>query len=240
MKKTNEQNKNILLVTAHADDHLACAGTVFKLLDQGYFVYELILTKSNEGRDFRRQKGKYNVAKMRKSEFSLASKFLGTKAVFNLNQDDLGLKYSKELMLKMVGVIRKIKPAVGIIMNSFDWHPDHVAAFTLGSTAFKFAATGVRPELGAAFRTPIVLAAEGMLPVAPNVLVDITDFFARKMELYRIYESQASSKALGFEEGLAKVRGYHVRRVGSMYAEAFTTDPTSPVILFDPPRSEES
>ena len=118
-------------------------------------------------------------------------------------------------------------------MSDFDWHPDHLAAYQIGSTAFKFAATGIKPELGEHHRTPIVLSAEGMLPIQPNVFVDVTDYYPKKLELFKIYESQASSKALGFHEGLARVRGYHVRQPGSLLAEAYTTDPTSPIILFD-------
>jgi LmbE family N-acetylglucosaminyl deacetylase len=226
-------NKSILLITAHADDHTATAGTVFKLRDQGYQVFELILTTSNEGRDFRNPEGQYDVAQLRDVEFSEASKFLGTEKIWRFGQEDLNLKYSKQIVFEAVKVIREVKPTVGIIMNQFDWHPDHIAAYRIGSTAFKMAATGIKPELGEHHRTPIVLAIEGMLPIKPSILVDITDYYNKKEELFKIYESQASSKALGFQEGLSKVRGYHVRRVGSMMAEAFTTDETSPIVLFD-------
>jgi LmbE family N-acetylglucosaminyl deacetylase len=228
-----DQNKRVLLVTAHADDHTAAAGTVFKLCDQGYQVFELILTTSNEGRDFRNPDGKYDVAQLRDAEFSEASKFLGTEKIWRFGQEDLNLQYSKQIVFEAVNVIREVRPNVGIIMNPFDWHPDHIAAYQIGSTAFKLAATGIKPELGEHHRTAMVLAVEGMLPIKPNVLVDITNYYRKKEELFKIYESQASSKTLGFQEGLAKVRGYHIRRVGSMMAEAFTMDETSPCILFD-------
>ncbi len=233
MAENQPLTKNVLLITAHADDHTASAGTVFKLRDQGYKVYELILTTSSEGRDFRNPDGTYNVAQLRDEEFSEASKFLGTEKIWRFEQEDLNLQYSKKLVFDAVEVIREVQPAVGIIMNEFDWHPDHVAAYRIGSTAFKMAATGIRPELGDHHRTPIVLGVEGMLPIKPSILVDITDYYDKKEELFKIYESQASSKALGFQEGLSKVRGYHVRRVGSMMAEAFTTDETSPILLFE-------
>lgn len=231
--KDELQNKKVVVISAHADDHIACAGTLMKLQAQGYSLYEIILTTSNEGRDFRAPTESYDVAQLRENEFSVASKFLGTRQVFHLNQEDLDLTYAKELMLQIAGIIRKVQPTVGIMLHSFDWHPDHRATHQLASEGFKWAATGVRPEMGEAWRTPIVLAAEGMLPIKPNVLVDITPFVARKMELHRIYESQAQPKALNFEEGLMSVRGYHLRRPGSLMAEAYCTDPTSPIVLFD-------
>lgn len=227
------QQKNILVITAHADDHLACAGTLFKLKDKGYSTYELILTSSGEGRDFRKPRGNDDLAKLRDSEFSAASKFLGTKQVFKLNQEDLNLQYSKELMLKVVEVIRQVKPQIGIVHNPFDWHPDHVAAAKIGSEAFKIAGTGIRPELGENWKTSIVLQAEGMLPIAPDVLIDITDYAPKKRKLFKIYESQASPKLVAFEEGLGSIRGYQLRRPGSFIAEAFTIDETAPIILFD-------
>ncbi|NTV31289.1 hypothetical protein HGA91_04925 [candidate division WWE3 bacterium] len=229
----HKQHKSVLVVTAHADDHIASAGTIFKLKDQGYEVYELIMTDSSEGRDYRHLNGSYDVSQMREDEFSDASLFLGTKEIYRLGQEDLNLRYSKQLVFQTAHIIRQIRPTVGIIMNNFDWHSDHIASYRIASTAFKIAATGIRPELGDHHRTPMVLAVEGMIPIKPSILVDITNYYDKKIELFKIYESQASSKSLGFHEGLAKVRGYHVRRNGSLLAEAFSTDPTSPIILFD-------
>jgi LmbE family N-acetylglucosaminyl deacetylase len=233
MSDDQNQARRAIVVSAHADDHIACAGTLMKLQAQGYSVYELILTTSAEGRDFRTPVGDYDVAQLRQDEFSAASKFLGTKQIFQMSQEDLGLTYSKDLMLRLAGIIRQVQPTIGLIHNAFDWHPDHRAANQLSSEAFKWAASGVRPDMGEAWRTPIVLAFEGMLPIQPNIMVDVTEFVAKKMELYRIYESQAKPKALNFEEGLMSVRGYHLRRPGSLMAESFSTDPTSPIILFD-------
>jgi LmbE family N-acetylglucosaminyl deacetylase len=230
---SNKKRAPVMVISAHADDHIACAGSLMKLQAAGADVYEIILTNSKEGRDFRKPKGTYDVASLREDEFGAASKFLGTKQIFQLQQDDLELSYSKELMLKVARIIRQVNPGVGFMHNAFDWHPDHRAASQIASEAFKWAASGVRPEMGEAWRTPVVLAFEGMLPIQPNVLIDVTEFVSQKMELYRIYESQAQPKAINFEEGLMAVRGYHLRRPGSIMAEAFSTDETSPIILFD-------
>lgn len=227
------QTRSVLVISAHADDHIACAGTLMKLKDMGYLINEIVLTTSEEGRDFRDPDGDYNVADLRLQELSKASAFLGVTQTYLLNQEDLNLQYSKELVFKVVEIIRSVRPTVGIIHNDFDWHPDHRAAFAISSEAFKISATGIMPQKGGQWRTPIVLAAEGMLPVKPHVLVDITAYAQQKMKLWKIYESQAQPKALNFEESLMQVRGYHVRRPGSFMAEAFTTDPTSPIVLFD-------
>ncbi|NCS32445.1 PIG-L family deacetylase [bacterium] len=240
-KNTKQLNKNVqvvstpsvLVISAHADDHIACAGTLLKLKDMGYAINEIVLTTSEEGRDFRHPEGDYNVAELRSQELSKASEFLGVSNTFMFGEEDLNLQYSKELVFRVVQIIRTLRPRVGIMHSSFDWHPDHRAAFAISSEAFKMAATGIQPEKGDQWRTPVVIAAEGMLPVQPNILVDVTAYAQKKLTLWKIYESQAKPKAINFEESLMQVRGYHVRRPGSFMAEAFTTDPTSPMLLFD-------
>jgi len=223
MKKEKINNNSILVISAHADDNIACAGTLFKLKEKGFDLFEVVLTDSGEGGD----------KKVRDKELLEASKFLGIKKTYKFGQEDLGLTYSKNLMLEVAKVVREVKPKIGIIMNSFDWHPDHRTAFQIGSEAFKWAATGVKPKFGGAWRTPIVLCVEGMLPAQPNILVDITKQAEKKMQLWKIYVSQAKPKAVSFDESLMSVRGYHLRRPESFMAEAFSTDPTSPIILFD-------
>lgn len=227
------QPKTMLIISAHADDHIAAAGTLFKLRDRGYKLFEVVLTNSQEGTDFRKANVDYDVAEMRAVELSKASKFLGIEETFALNQPDLGLQYSKELMLQVVAIIRKVRPEIGIMHNNYDWHPDHIAANKISSEAFKFGATGVRSDLGERHRTPIVLAAEGMLNIQPNIYVDITEYTEQKTQLWKLYESQAKPQSVSFEEGKMSVNGYHLRRPGSLSAEAFTTDMTSPIILLD-------
>jgi LmbE family N-acetylglucosaminyl deacetylase len=230
--------KTALIITAHADDHIACAGTLFKLQDQGHDLYEILLTDSSEGRDYRDpangHTGHGDVATMRITEFDQATAVMGTKEVIRLHQEDLNLQYSKELVFQAVAVIRRLKPSVGLIHAGFDWHPDHHQAYRIASEAFKMAATDIKPELGDHWRTPIVLAAENTLTIQPNVLVDITDYMPQKMRLWEVYASQASPRDISFEQGIMSVRGYHMWKQGDPKAEAFHTDPTAPLILFEP------
>lgn len=235
-----KDENNVLVISAHADDHVSCAGTLFKLKKQGFKLFEVVLTDSSEGRDFKdakdttkNKKSNTEIARIRETELSKASEFLGIEKTFKIGQEDLGLTYSKKLVFEIVPIIRAIKPVVGIIMNSNDFHPDHRQTFSIGSEAFKWAGSGVQPELGPAYRTPIVLCSEGMIPIQANVLVDITEFAEQKAELLKIYASQASPKLINFDASMAAIRGYQLRREGSLAAEAFTTDPTSPAILFD-------
>jgi LmbE family N-acetylglucosaminyl deacetylase len=247
--------KRVLVISAHADDDLMCAGTLFKLKDKGYKLFEIVLTDSSEGGSYKAEQSvgskasglkkaskeaidtKQN-ALVREAELDDAAKYLGLEKLYKFKEPDLGLIYSKDLMLKVVQVIREVKPQIGIIMNQFDFHIDHREAAKIGSEAFKWAPTGVRPDLGEPVKTPIVLSAEGMIPIAANVLVDTSTYVDKKLELFKKYKSQASSKAVKFDRSLGFVRGYQLRKPGAvdiekLSAEAFTTDPTSPLILFE-------
>jgi len=234
IKNMKIKNKNILIISSHADDHIACAGTVFKLRERGYVPYEIVLTDSAEGpHNGKKQNGNINMVELRNSELTAASKYLGIKKTYLLKQPDLGLTYSKALLFAIVKVIRKVKPEIGFIMNSNDWHPDHRENFKIGSEAFKWAGSGVKKELGNFWRTPVVLVAEGMIPIQANILVDITDYEDKKTKLWKMYESQATPGLINYEKSLGSIRGYQLRKNGGKAAEAFSTDPTSPIILFD-------
>lgn len=229
-------SKKILIVSAHADDHLTCAGSVFKLQEQGYEVYEAVLTNSGEGND--RRKGEVlnqqkEVIRLRTNEFDKASQFLGTKRKFMFMEEDLNLQFSKEIMLKLVKIIREVEPNIIFTMNETDYHKDHIAAAKIVQEASFWAATGVRPEMGKPHRTDFVLYGEGMLPIEPEVLVDITGYEQKKMDLFKIYESQANSKSTIFTDSLMRVRGYHIRRKNIEFAEAFNLNKKFPIILFD-------
>lgn len=236
--------KRILIITAHADDHITCAGTVFKLKEQGYQVYEALLTDSREGNDRREGKqlgSKAQVVSLREEEFGDAAKFLGVKQRFMFKREDLDLNFDKEIMLGVMKIIREVKPEIIFTMNENDYHKDHVAAAVITKEASFWAATGIRPELGDPHRTDIVLYGEGMLPIQPDVLVDITGFQEKKFELFRIYESQANSKSLEFEKSLAQVRGYHLRQSKEIeYAEAFSLNQKFATILFNNDQSNST
>lgn len=233
-----------LIITAHADDHITCAGTIFKLRDRGYEVFEVLLTDSREGND--RRDGKEldttdQVVSLREEEFGDAAKFLGVKERFMFKREDLDLNFDKEIMLGVMKIIRYVKPDVIFTMNEVDYHKDHIASAVITREASFWAATGIRPELGDPHRTDLVLYGEGMLPIEADVLVDITGYEEKKFELFRIYESQANSKSLEFEKSLGQVRGYHLRQSKQIeYAEAFTLNTKFPSILFNDDKTDST
>ncbi|OGM18499.1 hypothetical protein A2686_02745 [Candidatus Woesebacteria bacterium RIFCSPHIGHO2_01_FULL_38_10] len=231
------KKKNLLIISAHADDNVSCAGTVFKLSQEfGFTAYEAVLTNSQLGQSFKNKKEKKKnlVARVRFKELKIASKYLGIKKTFQFGKPDLSLEYSQEITFKLAKIIRKVKPEVIFLHNPYDAHPDHKTSYKIGLDSIKIAAMGVEKEkLGTPYRVPIVLCSEGMLPVKTQILVDITKYQKKKERLFKLYSSQASPKALKFEKGLSMVRGYQLKKDKSFYAEAFTLQEEFPILFFE-------
>ncbi len=227
-------SKNILIISSHADDHISCAGTVFKLQEErGMVPFELVLTDSSRGQNFKskKQKNRKSVSEMRLKELSKASIFLGIKKTFFLREPDFGLQVKPEILFKVAKVIREVRPQIVFINGEFDAHPDHRAAFRIALDSIKLAAMGVDVEtLGPSFRVPVVLCVEQMLPDKVQVLVDITKFKEKKEQLLNIYASQFSPKSLAFENGMLAVRGYHLKKPDGFLAEGFTFQDEFPML----------
>lgn len=227
--------RTILGITAHADDHVMFAGTLFKLQQRGYTYSEIVMTTSEEGRDFRKKASNKagEIAQYRKRELSSALKILKCKNLYEMNQEDQDLQYSKDLMHKVMAIIRIEKPEVVFTMNSFDVHPDHCATAHIAREAIRWAAKNFRSEYGSPHRVAMPLYAEGTVPVDPHLLVDISDFYEKKEELFKVYASQATPRDLDLLKSTALIRGYHLRKKEGIYAEAFTVEKNALPILFE-------
>lgn len=227
--------KKILGITAHADDHIMFAGTVLKLQKSGYDYTEVVMTSSGEGRDYRKLSGngRDNITQYRHEELSAALSLLSCKKLYTCNQEDQNLQYSKELMHTLIKIIRKEKPEIVFTMNAFDVHPDHTAMAHIVREAVRWAAKNFRTEYGKPHRVTYPLYAEGTVPVDPHILVDVTDYYEKKEELFRLYTSQASQKDLDLLKGISAIRGYHLRKPEGQHAEAFTVEKNSLPILFE-------
>ena len=238
MLKTNDLskvNKAILGITAHPDDHVSFAGTIPKLRDKGYKFYEVVLSDAEESGMIKNGKRVVKVDKqeqleVRKKEFTRASKILGTEKVFRLNLENLNIQYSKKSLFKLMKIIREIRPEIAFIHHPKDYMHDHVAASYLSLEALKTASYSFALHLGENFRVPMVLQFEGVNPINPDVLVDITDYFDKKMEVAKIYGSQMGSRSYQLVESAASFRGYFAR---AKYAEAFEVPENFPIVFSD-------
>lgn len=198
--------KTILLIGAHPDDDSYSMGTLGMLNANGNEVHIVILTTGNVGTQDPKL-GMMDLAKIRKQEEQAALATMGIPLdhYINLGYDDGMLEYedTKEVVAKLVRLIRKIKPDV---LFSFDpgkgsvrWHKaDHRASAYLSADAARAAMWPlmfqgqITVEGLEAHTIPEYMlydsAEEDM-----NTWVDISDWEERKVEALMKYVSQFSS-----------------------------------------------
>ena len=120
------KNKNIILFTAHPDDHLLCAGTLMKLADNGYYIIEVVFTSGEKSVWYGKEKfKKEDLKKQRMKEWILARKFIGIKEGIGLGLKDSEFTRDLKTVHLVMKIIRKYKPVLVITHYYQDYHRDH-------------------------------------------------------------------------------------------------------------------
>jgi LmbE family N-acetylglucosaminyl deacetylase len=192
--------ERILIVTAHPDDvDFGNAGSVARWTDAGIEVVYCICT-SGEAGGFDRSVPRSTMVEIRETEQRAAAKVVGVSDVTFLGYPDGRLESSFDLRRDISREIRRVRPQRVVSPSPernfervYASHPDHLAAGEATMAA-------VYPDARNPFAHPELLE-EGFEPWAvgemylvvagvPDVFVDITDTFDRKMEALRCHVSQ--------------------------------------------------
>ena len=216
-KETIMKNK-ILIVAVHPDDEtLGCGGTLLKHKANGDEIYWLICTTIDETNVY---------YKKRENEIHLVAEMYEFDKVFNLRLKTMRAdEYSmSELICKISKIMNEIKPNIIYLPFKADVHSDHRRIFEASYSCTK------------SFRYPFVkkiymmetLSETEFAPsvkedsFVPNVFVDVDDFFEKKCEIMKIFESEMAEHPFPRSEknlrALATLRG---ATCGCKYAESF-------------------
>src|SRR2546426_8335703 len=174
---------DILTVAAHPDDiELTCSGTVMKMLDSGYSVGILDLPQG--------EMGTRGTPEIRAKEAEAARAVIGARFRERLNFGDSRLTASIENRFALAAKIREARPKTVILPYWEARHPDHYIAATLGYEACYAAGLKQLPAGGAPHRPKKILYASMYWEVRPSFLVDISPYFARKIDAINCFASQ--------------------------------------------------
>lgn len=232
-KRLEVQGPRILILSAHADDHLRSAGTVFKLqYEKGAVPFEVVMTDSSLGGDYRSGKrlGRQETARARAAELTKASKYLGVRKTWETGEPDYGLIYRQDLVFGVGEIIREVKPELVIMPNGYDSHPDHKAANQIGIEAVRAASMNIQLNNEKyrlhgveykPYRVPEIVQVEMMQPDRVNLIVDVTEQLPQITRLFEIYDSQMSPRLKRYLLGLLQVRAYTLEDEKALAAEAF-------------------
>lgn len=223
---------DILVLPVHPDDaELGCSGTILKEIACGKRVGIVDLTRG--------ELGTRGSAEIRDRESAESSKILGLAVRDNLSLPDGFFENTKEYQLKVIEAIRRFKPEIVITNAYHDRHPDHGRASDLvEASAFlsglRKIETFYQGQMQQEWRPNLVLHFLQDNYIKPDILVDVTDFWDKKIDSIRAFgsqffnpewqeEPQTYISSPAFIEVIdARAREFG-KSIGVKYAEGFTS-----------------
>jgi bacillithiol biosynthesis deacetylase BshB1 len=230
---------DILAIAAHRDDvEQTCGGTLLRMASRGLSTAILDLTAG--------EAGTRGSAEDRASEAAEAARILGVGWRQALDLPDGAVENTLENRLKIVRVLRLLRPRVVILPYWQARHPDHAITAALGYEACFLSglakAPAVRPtaaaprkaeepaDTGLPHRPFKIVYASLYADVRPSFVVDITPFIEQRHAALMAYRSQYANQPAGGglfvpeeeirERTLAEARHYGLL-AGVRYGEPF-------------------
>lgn len=201
----------VLVVMAHPDDpDFFCGGSVARWAAQGRDVIYLLLTRGDKGADSA-DADPQALKSTREAEQRAAAAVLGVKDVRFLDFSDGELEATYDVKRDVVRVMRQTKPQTVVTSDpstyyaSFINHSDHrvagevtLAAVWPGTRSALYYPELYRDEKLEPHKVPEVYIAGSL---APDVTIDVTDFFETKIRALTEHKSQIDDPA-GLKERL--------------------------------------
>jgi bacillithiol biosynthesis deacetylase BshB1 len=198
---------DVLAIAAHRDDvEQTCGGTLLRMAARGLRTAILDLTQG--------EAGTRGTTEERGAEATDAARLLGVGWRQALDLPDGAVENTLENRLKIVRVLRQLRPRVVILPYWQARHPDHATCATLGYEACFLSglakAPAVRPNAPSA-RAEEMPADTGLPPhrpfkivyaslyadVRPSFIVDITPFIDQRHAALMAYKSQYATQPTG-------------------------------------------
>lgn len=222
---------DILVFAVHPDDaELGCSGTILKHIAAGRKVGVIDLTRG--------ELGTRGTAETRDQESGESTRILGLHVRENLGMRDGFFRNDEEHQLKIIQMIRKYTPEIVLSNALHDRHPDHGKAGDLVYDAlFLSGLAKIKTELDgieqAAFRPNLLLQYIQDRYIDPDILVDVSEFWEKKLECIHAFKTQffnpdndekqtyiSSPDFLKIIEARSRELG---KSIGAVHAEGFTS-----------------
>jgi bacillithiol biosynthesis deacetylase BshB1 len=187
---TDSPATDVLAIAAHRDDvEQTCGGTLLRMASRGLSTAILDLTQG--------EAGTRGTAEDRAREAVDAAQLLGVSWRQALDLPDGAIENSLENRLKIVRVLRMLRPRVVILPYWQARHPDHAITATLGYEAC-FLSGLAKVDTGSAPHRPFkIVYASLYADVRPSFIMDITPFIEQRHLALMAYRSQYANQAAG-------------------------------------------
>ncbi len=179
---------DVLAIAAHRDDvEQTCGGTLLRMAARGLRTAILDLTRG--------EAGSRGTAEQRASEAEEAARLLGVSWRQALDLPDGAVENSLENRIKIVRVLRQLRPRVVILPYWQARHPDHATSGVLGYEAC-FLSGLAKIDTGESPHRPFkIVYASLYADVRPGFVVDITNFIDQRHAALMAYRSQYANQA---------------------------------------------
>src|ERR1700741_5276833 len=166
-EEDDRQHADVLAIAAHRDDvEQTCGGTLLRMAARGLRTAILDLTRG--------ESGTRGTADDRAREAAEAARLLGVGWREALDLPDGAIENTLENRIKIVRVLRRVRPRVVILPYWQARHPDHAIVASLGYEAC-FLSGLAKIDTGAAPHRPFkIVYASLYADLRPSFVVDIT------------------------------------------------------------------
>jgi len=214
---------DVLAIAAHRDDvEQTCGGTLLRSAARGLRTAILDLTRG--------EAGTRGTAGDRAREADEAARILGVGWRDALDLPDGAIANTLENRIKIVHVLRRLRPRVVILPYWQARHPDHAIVASLGYEAC-FLSGLAKIDTGTEPHRPFkIVYASLYADVRPSFVIDITPFIEQRHSALMAYRSQYANQAAGGglfvaeeeirERTFAEARHYGLL-AGVLYGEPF-------------------
>ena len=174
---------DVLAFSAHPDDiELAAAGTLIKLIKQGYKVGIADMTRGELGTRGTRE--------IRQAEAQEAADIMGATARECLDIPDGGVTVTRENHLKAIRLLRKYRPSIVFTHYWRARHADHMATSTIVTEACYLSGLAKIDTGQQRFRPKRILYHQILYDVVPSFVVDVSAEIEQKWKVVRAHKSQ--------------------------------------------------
>ena len=224
---------DLLVIGAHPDDAEVHVGGMLALAARnGLRAGILDLTSGDLGTR--------GTAETRRQEAMAAAAILGVERII-LDLPDARFDEGEANRVKVMELIRKLRPGVLILPAPEDRHPDHRRAFRLGKDAAYYAGLKNYPCPGAPWRPRAVAWVGGENPGVPDLVVDVSSAWDQRMAAFDAFGSQFTADPSqpptrisnpAFRRGVEGRAMHWGSLILASWAEALWTDkPVPPALL---------
>ena len=181
-----EQKLDLLVIAAHPDDaEIAMGGTILATIASGARVGIVDLTRG--------ELSSRGTPELRAEETARATEMLGVHWRSCLGLADGSVRDDDPSREALVEVMRQTRPRVVLAPWKDDLHPDHAGAGLLAYRSLYLGGVRLYPS-GTGSHLQHRASALGYYmchtPFEPGVIVDVSEYWNRKMEVVNCYRSQ--------------------------------------------------